>query len=61
MELAISQSELAQFLNMSRQLVNQQLQAWRSRGWVSLGRARIVVRDAEALGREAEASANAAR
>ena len=61
MELAISQSELAQFLNMSRQLVNQQLQAWRAKGWVSLGRARIVVRDAEALGREAEAPANTAR
>jgi CRP/FNR family transcriptional regulator, cyclic AMP receptor protein len=60
MELAISQAELAQFLNMSRQLVNQQLQAWRSRGWVSLGRSRIVVRDAEALGREAEATANGA-
>ena len=56
MELAISQAELAQFLNMSRQLVNQQLQEWRAKGWVSLGRARIVVRDAEALGREAGAS-----
>ncbi len=50
MVLAISQSELAQFLNMSRQLVNQQLQEWRAKGWVSLGRARIVVRNAEALG-----------
>ena len=59
MELAISQSELAQFLNMSRQLVNQQLQAWRAKGWVSLSRARIVVKDAEALGREAEPSQNA--
>jgi len=58
MELAISQSELAQFLNMSRQLVNQQLQEWRSKGWVSLGRGRIVVRDAEALGREAGAAAH---
>jgi CRP-like cAMP-binding protein len=61
MELAISQSELAQFLNMSRQLVNQQLQAWRAKGWVSLGRGRIVVRNAEALGREAGASANPQR
>jgi len=61
MELAISQSELAQFLNMSRQLVNQQLQEWRAKGWVSLGRARIIVRDAEALGREAGASANPER
>ena len=58
MELAISQSELAQFLNMSRQLVNQQLQEWRAKGWVSLGRARIVVRNAEALGRVSGAPAN---
>lgn len=58
MELAISQSELAQFLNMSRQLVNQQLQEWRGKGWVALGRSRIIVRDAEALGRVAGTSAN---
>jgi CRP-like cAMP-binding protein len=61
MELAISQSELAQFLNMSRQIVNQQLQEWRAKGWVSLGRGRIVVTDAEALGREAGASAISVR
>jgi CRP-like cAMP-binding protein len=61
MELAISQSELARFLNMSRQLVNQKLQEWRSKGWVSLGRARIVVRNAEALGRESGTPANPVR
>ena len=61
MVLAISQSELAQFLNMSRQLVNRQLQEWRAKGWVSLGRARIVVRNAEALGRETGAPANSER
>ena len=61
MELAISQAELAQFLNMSRQLVNQQLQEWRAKGWVALGRSRIVVRDAEALGRVVGAAANPER
>jgi CRP-like cAMP-binding protein len=54
MELALSQSELAQFLGISRQFVNQNLQAWRSKGWISLGRSRIVIKDAEALGREAD-------
>jgi CRP-like cAMP-binding protein len=58
MELAISQSELAQFMNTSRQRVNQQLQFWRSRGWIALSRARIIIKDAEALGREAEAPAS---
>jgi len=50
MELALSQSELAHFLGISRQIVNQHLQAWRRNGWVKLARARIIVTDAEALG-----------
>jgi CRP-like cAMP-binding protein len=58
LELAISQSELAHFLGISRQFVNQQLQAWRGEGWVALSRSRIVVRDAEALSRVAEDSAS---
>ncbi len=50
MELALSQAELAHFLGISRQIVNQHLQAWRRAGWVDLSRGRIVVTDAEALG-----------
>lgn len=47
--LQLSQAELASFLNASRQMVNQQLRAWRARGWVSLSRGVVVVRDAAAL------------
>lgn len=54
MELALSQSELAQFLGISRQFVNQNLQTWRTNGWVDLARSRIIIKDAEALGQEAE-------
>lgn len=57
MELAISQSELAQFLGISRQFVNQQLRSWRGMGWISLSRSRIVVTDAEALSQVAEGPA----
>ena len=49
LELRISQSELARFLGISRQIVNQHLSDWRKRGWVELGRSRIVIRNAEAL------------
>ena len=48
-ELRISQSELAHFLGITRQIVNQYLQVWREAGWIDLGRARILVRDIEAL------------
>jgi CRP/FNR family cyclic AMP-dependent transcriptional regulator len=47
--LHISQAELAAFLNVSRQVVNQQLQAWRRQGWVALGRGRVVILDPEGL------------
>lgn len=47
--LRISQEDLATFLGISRQVVNQQLQAWKSRGWVDLGRGIITVRDEAAL------------
>lgn len=49
LELAIAQSELALFLGISRQFVNQNLQAWRNEGWVSLGRGRISIADQAAL------------
>jgi CRP-like cAMP-binding protein len=48
-ELLISQSELAHFLGISRQIVNQHLQDWRRNGWIRLGRSRITVTDRKAL------------
>jgi CRP/FNR family transcriptional regulator, cyclic AMP receptor protein len=49
LELRISQAELARFLGISRQIVNQHLSDWRRHQWVDLGRSRIVIRNAEAL------------
>jgi CRP-like cAMP-binding protein len=49
LELRISQAELARFLGISRQIVNQHLSEWRRHGWVALGRSQIVIRNAEAL------------
>ena len=45
----ISQEELASFLGVSRQAVNEQLQGWKAKGWVALGRGTVTVRDAAAL------------
>jgi CRP/FNR family transcriptional regulator, cyclic AMP receptor protein len=47
--LAISQEELAQFLGLSRQIVNQHLQAWRGKGWIALGRGSITLANPRAL------------
>ena len=47
----ISQEELANFLGASRQSVNEQLQDWKTQGWVALGRGTVTVRDAAALRR----------
>ena len=49
LRLRISQDDLANFLGVSRQIVNQQLQDWKGRGWVDLGRGVITVRDEAAL------------
>jgi CRP-like cAMP-binding protein len=49
--ITISQEELAAFLSLTRQAVNQQLQDWKARGWVDLGRGVISIRDAGALRR----------
>jgi CRP/FNR family cyclic AMP-dependent transcriptional regulator len=49
LELRISQSELAHFSGVSRQIVNQNLKEWERRGWVGLGRGLIAVRDQDAL------------
>ena len=50
----ISQEELASFLGVSRQAVNEQLQGWKAKGWVTLGRGTVTVRDAAALRRTIE-------
>lgn len=48
-ELRVTQSELARFLGVSRKLVNDRLHDWKERGWVSVARARLFIRDADAL------------
>ncbi len=45
----ISQSELASFLNASRQVVNGCLQDWQRRGFIGLGRGVVRVEDLEGL------------
>jgi CRP/FNR family cyclic AMP-dependent transcriptional regulator len=47
--IRISQEELASFLATSRQSVNEQLQDWKARGWVGLGRGTVILLDAVAL------------
>ncbi len=47
--LRISQEDLASFLGISRQVVNQHLQEWKDRRWVELGRGVITVRDEGAI------------
>ena len=48
-ELRISQEEMARFLGLSRQAVNQYLQNWKVRGWLTLSRGKIVILDQHAL------------
>ena len=52
--LRISQEDLAAFLGVSRQVVNQYLQGWKGRGWVELGRGTVTVRDVAGLRRAAQ-------
>ena len=47
--LRISQEDLASFLGVTRQAVNQQLQAWKAKGWLDLARGAVVVRNAAAF------------
>ncbi len=49
--LRISQAELANFLGLSRQVVNQYLQTWLAKGWVQLGRSSVTIKDEPALKR----------
>lgn len=48
-ELRISQTELAKFLGMSRQMVNEKLQVWKAMGWLSISRGRLLILDIDAL------------
>lgn len=48
-EFRISQSELAKFLGLSRQNVNEKLQIWKAEGWVSVSRSRLLITDIDAL------------
>ena len=45
----ISQEELAQFLSVSRQIVNQYLQTWKAKDWIEVGRGRVTVRNSRSL------------
>jgi len=47
--LKISQNDLANFLRISRQLVNQLLQDWARDDWVALGRGKVTIVNEEAL------------
>ena len=49
MKITLSQEELAQFLGLSRQIVNQHLQTWRAKGWISIGRGSVTLEDLGAL------------
>jgi CRP/FNR family transcriptional regulator, cyclic AMP receptor protein len=48
-ELKVSQDEMARFLGLSRQIVNQHLQTWKKQRWVGLGRGKIMILNARAL------------
>ena len=56
MHLTISQEDVASFLGLSRQVVNQHLQKWKAKGWVNLGRGKMTIIDENAL--EAVAAGN---
>jgi CRP-like cAMP-binding protein len=50
-KLNISQDELAQFLGLSRQIVNQHLQGWKAKGWILAGRGNVTIANVLALER----------
>ena len=52
--MRISQEDLASFLGVSRQVVNQYLQGWKDHGWVELGRGTVTVRDEAAISKIAQ-------
>jgi CRP/FNR family transcriptional regulator, cyclic AMP receptor protein len=48
-KLTLSQEHLAQFLGLSRQIVNKHLQTWKRKNWVSIGRGSVTVTNDRAL------------
>jgi CRP/FNR family cyclic AMP-dependent transcriptional regulator len=48
-QLIISQEEIARFLGLSRQVINQYLQTWKVKGWVNLGRGKMIIVDDKAM------------
>ena len=48
-QIRISQEQLAKFLGLSRQIVNKYLQTWKRKGWIALGRGKLIVSDEMAL------------
>ena len=55
-KLSISQEELAQYLGLSRQIVNQHLQGWKAKGWIVASRGNVTIADWPALERFARES-----
>ena len=53
-KVVLSQEELAQFLGVSRLIVNQHLQAWRGKGWIAQGRGSFKILDSQELRRVTE-------
>ena len=45
----ITQADLAKYVFVSRQVVNQYLGEWQSQGWISTSRCRVIVTDRKAL------------
>jgi CRP/FNR family cyclic AMP-dependent transcriptional regulator len=48
-KLTLSQEELAQFLGVSRQVVNQHLQVLKAKGWIRSGRGHVTICNAQSL------------
>src|SRR5688572_17927630 len=48
-QLRISQEQLAQFLGLSRQIVNKHLQTWKRKNWIALGRGSVTIANERAL------------
>ncbi len=48
-KVTLSQEELAQFLGLSGQIVNQHLQAWKQAGWIVAGRGSVTLADVRSL------------
>ena len=48
-EVIISQSDLAEFIGVTRQIINSHLQVWRANGWIELSRGKVFVVNKDAL------------